>query len=73
MNLAEAILSQLGTKPEPFGWSDLPTALVLFILFAMIAGVELLIGRAVRRIVMRVRRSASSGFDRANRKPRNDR
>lgn len=72
MNFAQEIVSRLGTKPEPFGWSD---ALVLFLIVlavGLVIGIELLIGQAVRRIVAGAWRSICTEFDRANLKNRDD-
>jgi hypothetical protein len=71
MNLTQAIVSKLGTKPEPFGWSDISSFLLVFFVIASLAGIEFLIGQAVRRMVKSAWRSISSEYDRANRKNRN--
>jgi hypothetical protein len=72
MNLTQAIVSKLGTKSEPFGWSDISTFLLIFVVIALLGSIEFLIGFAVRQMIKSAWRSISSEFDRANSKNRND-
>ena len=73
MNFTQEIVSRLGTKTEPFGWPDALMLFLIVLAVVLIAGIERLIRKAVRRIVAGVWGRISSEFDRANFDNRNDR
>jgi hypothetical protein len=64
--------SKLGTRPESFSWFDGLTLLLIFAALLLLAGVEFLIGQAVRRIAARAWRSIRTELDRVIPKSRND-
>ena len=63
MSLSDILVSALGTHRDPFGWSDL---LLVVAGLVVLAGIERLVGSAIRRLVRRLGARMGAEYRKAN-------